>query len=84
MRFAYLTVIILALNITVTARVFNAKGASHLKARERFISGDDDVDVQNDLIVRDFLENYVAKRKYSAVSVQAFLQIEIEINIYDK
>lgn len=84
MRFAYLTVMMLALVITVTARVLTAKRVSHLKALERLISGEYEKNIQHGPIVRDFLENHVAKRKYSTVPLRAFLQRKIEINICDK
>lgn len=77
MRFAYLSVMILTLIVTATARTFNTKDASHWKALERFISGKDNAD----------MKNHAAKRKYSTVPLQAFafpyVKIEVNIHVYD-
>ena len=73
MRLAYLTVIILALIINVIARLSNAKGASHLKAMERLVSGGDEKDMRSYLILLGFLEDYAVKRKYSIVALCLFL-----------
>ena len=76
MRLAYFTLMILALIINVTARVLHAKGASHLKAMERLISGKGKEDMRNYLISRGFLEDHAAKRKYTTVALHCKKGVE--------
>lgn len=81
MRFAYFAVIMLILIVNVTARSFNAKDVPHLKMMERLISGEDEMDLRNDLILRDFLQDHPGKRKYNKVASEIFSQAENIIDI---
>lgn len=67
MRVAYFSILLYGLMINVTSPVSNAKGASRLKALERLISSEDEDNMRNYLILRDYLEDRAAKRKCGIV-----------------
>lgn len=60
-----LVVLIVVFITIVTARGSNAKDASYLKVMERIINTRHHKHMQNDLIIRDILENQNVKRKYN-------------------